>query len=206
MSISSRREATVRMAELALFTALVILLQCFGLLSNLFLVTSFNLALIPIIIGAIRLGPRGGAWLGLVCGLVVLICGVTGADKFTNLLFQVEPIATVLICLVKTTVAGFLAGFVYHWLARRTHWGALFATAAIVPVVNTGLFILGSFIISSLLVEVCRTLGIYADGVSIVAFIFGAFVGTNFLFCELIPALVLTPAVDRILFAIKRKK
>jgi uncharacterized membrane protein len=195
------------MAELALLTAVVVLLQCFGGLLRLpFLATSFNLTLIPIAIGAILLGPRAGAWLGLVCGAVVLIYGITGADLFTYLLFQAAPIATVLICLVKTTVAGLLAGLVFRLLRSHTHWGALFATAATVPVVNTGLFILGSFLISGSLTEVGRTLGIYADGASIVAFIFVTLVGTNFIFFELIPALVLTPAVDRILFAVRRRK
>ena len=196
----------LRMTQLAILTAIVILLQCFVTFVKLpFLPTSFNLALIPIALGAILLGPRAGAWLGFVCGAVVLICGVAGADIFTHLLFELQPLMTVAICLVKTTVAGLLAGLAFPPLSKETHWGALFATAAIVPVVNTGIFILGSFIIKDAVIEVGRQLEIYTEGMSIIAYVFVVLVTVNFFFFELIPCLALTPAMERIVYAIKKK-
>lgn len=202
-----KSNSVLRMNYLAILTAIVIFLQCFGGFLKLpFLATSFNLALIPITIGAILLGPRAGAWLGLVCGTVILIYGVTGVDLFTHLLFEIRPFVTVLICLVKTTVAGFLAGLVYRLLAKRTHWGALFATAATVPIVNTALFILGGLPIGQDIIEVGRQLEFYPEGMSAFVFIIVGCVTVNFFFFELLPNLVLTPAVQRIIAIVTPKK
>ena len=198
---------TVRMTYLAILTAIIIVLQCFVTFVKFpFLPTSFNLALIPIAVGAILLGPRAGAWLGFVCGVVVLIMGVTGADIFTYTLFTLHPLVTVAICLVKTTVAGLAAGFVYRLLARCTHWGAMFVTAATVPVVNTALFVLGGLTIGQTLIEIGKQAGIYTEGMSAFVFIIVGIVTINFIFFELIPCLALTPAVERIIAAVKKKK
>ena len=202
-----RSNNTLRMTYLAILTAIVVVLQCFATFVKIpGLPTSFNLALIPITIGAILLGPRAGAWLGLFCGAVVLLLGVTGADPFTYTLFMIRPFVTILICLVKTTVAGFVAGLVYRLLARYTHWGAMFATAATVPVVNTALFVLGGLTIGQTLVEIGKQAGIYTEGMSAFVFIIVGIVTINFIFFELIPCLALTPAVERIIAAVKKKK
>lgn len=205
--MQTAKNRTERMTYLAVLTAIVVLLQCFGGFLKLpFLATSFNLALIPITVGAILLGPRAGAWLGLVCGTVILIYGVTGADLFTHLLFEIRPVVTVLICLVKTTVAGFLAGLVYRLLSKYTHWGALFATAATVPVVNTALFILGGLPIGRDVIEVGRQLEFYTEGMSAFVFIVVGCVTVNFFLFELVPNLVLTPAIERIIATVRKKK
>lgn len=211
MSIVGKRK-TERMTYLAILTAIVIVLQCFVTFVRFpFLPTSFNLALIPIAIGAILLGPRAGAWLGFICGAVVLIMGVTGADIFTYTLFTVRPLMTVVICLVKTTVAGLVAGVVYRLLARRTHWGAMLTTAAAVPVVNTALFILGALTIWQGIIETGRRIVIdsagttlYTEGMSAFAFILVVLVTINFFLFELVPCLALSPAVERIIAAVKK--
>ncbi len=204
--MQTAKRKTERMTYLAILTAIIIVLQCFVTFVKIpFLPTSFNLALIPIAIGAILLGPRAGAWLGFVCGAVVLICGVTGADIFTHLLFEIRPLVTAAICLVKTTVAGLLAGVFYRLLARRTHWGALFTTAATVPIVNTALFILGGLPIGKAVIEVGRQLQFYTEGTSAFVFIVVGCVTVNFFLFELVPCLALAPAVERIIAAVEKK-
>ena len=69
---------TRRLAGLALFTAIVVVLQ---LLGSFIKVGPFavSLVLIPIVVGAAVYGVSAGAWLGFVFGVVVTIAVVTGA-------------------------------------------------------------------------------------------------------------------------------
>ena len=71
---------TRRLAGLALFTAIVVVLQ---LLGSFIKVGPFavSLVLIPIVVGAAVYGVSAGAWLGFVFGVVVTIAVVTGADQ-----------------------------------------------------------------------------------------------------------------------------
>ena len=110
----------VRMTTLAVLTAVVLVLQLTGTTIRIpFLATSVSLVLIPITLGAILLGPLAGAFLGFVFGAVVYVSGgVLGMDPFTLLLFQQHPIITAGICLLKSTVAGFLAGLLYRLLCE----------------------------------------------------------------------------------------
>ncbi len=200
---SSTHASVVKMTQLAILTAIVILLQCFGGLLRLpFMGTAGNLVLIPIALGAILLGGGSGAWLGFVCGAVVLLFGVLGMDPFTHLLFEVAPFMTVLICLVKTTLAGFLSALVFRALAKKNEVAALFLSAGLVPVVNTGVFVLGCLIILEKLRYVVETLELMPKGGNAVAFLFLGLAGVNFLF-ELGVTLVLTPAVQRVLYAVR---
>lgn len=196
---TAHKDQILKMTELAILTAIVILLQCFGGMLRLpFMGTAGNLVLIPIAIGAILLGPGAGAWLGLVCGVVIYLFGVTGADPFTHILFTAHPVITALICLVKTTLGGALAALVYRALVNWNRMVALFTTAILVPVVNTGVFVLGCFTI----LETLQT-NFVTDGGSVIAFIFLGLAGVNFLF-ELGLNLVFTPAIERIINAVRK--
>ncbi len=75
-------------AYLAVLLALVVVLQSIALVTGIFLATSLSFVLIPIVIGAVLLGPAAGAILGFMFGFMTVIFGVTGADSFTFLLFS----------------------------------------------------------------------------------------------------------------------
>ncbi len=147
-TVRNRRAQTLRLTQLALLSAIIIILQALALGTGAIWQTSINLTLIPIALGAMILGPAAGAFLGLVCGVVVLMCGIMNLDKFTAILFQNNPLITAGICLVKTTVAGFVAGLVYRLLKNKLPTISVFLVAALIPIINTGLFILGSFFIT----------------------------------------------------------
>ena len=194
---TSKHQSVLRMTELAILTAIVILLQCFGgMLKLSVLGAEANFVLIPIAIGAILLGPLAGAWLGFVAGLIVLIFGITGAVPFTNFLFLAHPLLTSLICIVKTTAAGFVAGIVYRALARRNEYAAVFLSSVLVPIVNTGLFILGSF-------TVLDALTLMAEGKNVLTFLFTVVIGINF-FLEFGLNLVLAPAIERVITTVRK--
>ena len=131
-----------RVAGMGVLLALVVVLQAFGGTVSIGAV-QLNFTLIPIVLGAIVFGPWIGGFLGLACGVVVLIQVIIGAVPFYALIWTNDPIATTLTCLVKTTAAGIVAGFIYEWISKKNSLVAVFVASGIVPVVNTALFIVG---------------------------------------------------------------
>ena len=195
-----KRNNITRMVQLAVLLGIVIFLQCF-LGSIVVGATSFSVVLVPIVIGAILLGPGAGAFLGFAFGLVVLIRGITGQDGFTNMLFVAQPLFTALICLGKGMAAGWVAGVAYRLVEKvNTFWASVLA-AAIAPVVNTGLFILGGLT----LVRGTLEANLSAFGAdSVLIFLVIGCAGVNFL-VEFGVNMVLSPAIYRIIRVIKTK-
>ena len=72
-------EKILHMVELAVLLALVIVLQS---IAGLIKIGPFSpsFVLIPIVIGSIVVGPKGGAMLGTAFGIIVIIQCFTGAD------------------------------------------------------------------------------------------------------------------------------
>lgn len=189
-----------RMVQLAALLAIVIFLQCF-MGSIVVGTTSFSVVLVPIVIGAILLGPGAGAFLGFAFGLVVLIMGISGRDQFTNLLFQAQPVFTVLICLGKGAAAGWAAGLIYRLLAKASPFWASALSAAAAPIVNTGLFILGGLTLVRGTLE--SNLGAFGADNVVIFLVIGC-AGVNFL-VEFAVNLILSPAIYRIISVVKRK-
>ncbi len=193
----------VKMVELAVLTAVVLVLQAAGIVIKIPLLgTSVSLVLIPIALGAMILGPAAGAWLGLVFGIeVYVMCGVMGTDAFTAFLFNQNPLITAGICIVKSTAAGYLSGLIYKLLSKKNEILAVFLAAAVTPVVNTGVFILGCLIILDTLTAFANSIG-YAK--SALHFLFIGCAGINFAF-ELALNLLLAPALQRIIRIVNRQ-
>jgi len=179
---------TQKLVILALFTAIVVALQVLGAFIR-FGPFSISLVLMPIAIGAALLGAYAGAWLGLVFGIVVLISGDA------NAFLAVNPAATVLVVLLKGALAGFIAGVVYRLFEIHSKTAAAVAAAIICPVINTGIFIIGSYLF---FLPTITEWGEGAGFASATAFIFLGMVGVNFL-VELGLNLVLSPAIVRLI-------
>ncbi len=93
------------MVGMALFAAIVVVLQIIG---NYIRIGNFSisLVLVPIIVGAALYGPAGGAFLGGVFGIVVIIDCITVG----NVLWIANPVATAIVCMLKGIAAGFVSG------------------------------------------------------------------------------------------------
>ena len=182
-----------KITGLAVLLALVIVLQFIGGYLKIG-ATSLSFVLVPIVLGGVLYGAYAGAFLGFAFGFITLMFGVTGADYFTAVLFESKPFFTALLCLVKGTAAGFLAGFIYTLFQKKNAYVALFMAAAIAPIVNTGLFIFGSF---TLLHDVLSA-NFVADGSTLVYFLFITCAGINFL-VELAINLVAAPTLHRVI-------
>lgn len=184
--MNKTRERTYRLVLLALLTALVVVLQLLGSFIHIGMF-SISLVLIPIVVGAVIAGPLGGAWLGLVFGVVVLF---TDAGAF----LAISVPGTVIVVLLKGILCGLAAGLVYRLFAKRSKLVSALAAAVTCPIVNTGVFILGTYVFFLDTVSSWAT----EQGMSATAFIFLGLVGVNFIL-ELVVNIVLSPIVVRIL-------
>ena len=127
---------TKNMVGMSLFTAIVVVLQLMGggIKVGVF---SFSFVLLPIVVGSAVYGWKTGAWLGFAFGVAVMLSGDA------NAFLIVDPLATVLVVLVKGTACGFLAGLIYKLLHKWNKVVAVFAAAVMAPVANTGIFLMG---------------------------------------------------------------
>lgn len=159
-----------------------------------------TLALAPIIIGAAMYGPSAGAILGGVFGLVTLLSGIAGWDGGTVIyLMGVNPVACILICVLKGAGAGFLAGLVYDLIAKKNSRVGVIAAGIVCPVVNTGLFIIG------MLIFFTSALESWASGQGLFYYVIFGLTGVNFL-VELAVNLVLSSGITAIIKYAKGRK
>ena len=192
-------------AFLAVLVALVVVLQTLSTLIGRLGGTPLSLVLIPVVLGAVMLGPLAGLLLGFVFGLVTAVCGVTGFDGWTFLLFSEEPVWTIVLCLVKGTAAGGAAGLLNLWVARKNPYAGVIVASLAAPVVNTGIFVAGAFAMSGAIENVMAATD--SGGVSLVYYVIIGLAGVNFLIEFAINA-VASPAIYTVsrLFVKKRRK
>ena len=187
-------EKTKVLVGMAIFTAIVVVLQVIATALGRMGLTPPSLVLVPIVIGASAYGLKSGTWLGFAFGIVVLAAGISGMDVFTSGMWNAKPLATALICLVKGALAGFAAGFVFKKLQHINTVFAAVMAAIVCPIVNTGIFLLGA---SAFFAEYLKTTySVEAEG--FVTFLFVGLVGVNFL-VEMAINLVLSPVIVRVL-------
>lgn len=180
---------TRSLALLALFTAIVAVLQLMGVAIH-FGAFAVSLVGVPVIIGGALMGPWAGAWLGLVFGVTVLISGDA------TLFLTWNPAATIAIVLLKGTLAGLVAAALYRLIEKKHSFLAVLAAAVAYPVVNTGVFFLGSMLFfMDDCVQYAAGFGITGSG-PVVIMVF--FIGFNFFF-ELGLDLVLAGVIDRVI-------
>lgn len=181
---------------LGLFSAVTVVLQ---LLSYFVKLGTFNLSLvlIPIVLGAYLYGPRVGAILGGVFGVVVTICCFTGLDMGGYILVSANPLVTSAVCIIKGIAAGFASGMVAKLLKGKNEYVAIILAALVAPIVNTGLFV------CAMLLFFKDILSSWAGGTDIVAYVITGLVGVNFIIEFTINA-VMAPSLLRVTKAVRR--
>lgn len=200
--MSRKSKKTLKLVELAIFIAIVFVLQIVGTVFPLsFLGVSMSFVLIPIVVGGILTGRSGGAVLGFVFGIATVIGGVSGMDTFTAALINFNAstaVWTMLLCVVKATAAGFLAASVYQLIEKKNRYAAVFAAAITAPVVNTGLFVLGSLTVLSDAISTS-----FAGGENLITFVLIVLAGKNFI-AELLINVIFAPAIYSVISAVKK--
>lgn len=195
---TTRTRRIRKLVVMAMLTALVIVLQLISIIPTPIVGVTF--ALTPIVIGAILYGEWAGALLGAVMGIEVFIMVVTGqAGSLSTAMFQLNPVVTFLVCVLKTAIAGFLSGWLYSLLEKTGKKTlAAIVSALVCPVVNTGLFL------SALLTVFYGVADEFAEG-SMVHFVFIGILGVNFIL-EFVINSVASPAIARIVQVVRKNK
>ncbi|MBR1983583.1 MAG: ECF transporter S component [Clostridia bacterium] len=188
---------TRNVVYLAVLTTLLVVLNLLGTVFK--IVTNVNLTLIPIVLGALTLGVKGGFILGFISGLMTFIFGVTGLDPFTNFLFTEHPVLTFLICTVKITLGAVLGAIAYKLLKNKNKYLATFVSSAVVPVVNTLIFILGALLMSETISVLSS-----AEGVSVIYFLVIICAGVNFLI-EFGINILVAPAIHTVIQVVDKQ-
>ena len=135
--MKTNKQRIQRITGIGLFSAAVVVLQ-FVSMSLRFTTFSITLTLIPIVVGAAIYGIGAGAWLGLVFGLAVLLTG--DAASFLAISFP----GTIITVLLKGAGCGFIAGLAFKIFAPKLKFFAAILSSLLCPIVNTGIFLLGS--------------------------------------------------------------
>lgn len=180
-----------KIVGLGLFTAIVFVLQMLGAFIR-FGPFSISLVLVPIVVGAALYGAIGGAWLGFVFGMAVIISGDAAAFLVVN------PLGTVATVLVKGIAAGLGAGLVYKLAAQKNRYVAVGASAIVSPILNTGVFLIGCLLF--FLPTIAGWASAEGYGGNAVQYLIFVMVGLNFL-VEMAINVVLCPVILRILRA-----
>ncbi len=162
------------MVVIAFLVGLVLVLQLLGGVIPPIGGFSISLVLIPIVMGAVLLGPGAGALLGAIFGVIVFVNCVTGADPGGVMVFQASPVLCFLVVMAKGTLAGWLSGLCYRLLRGRNPHLAMICAAAVCPIVNTGVFI------GCMLTIFPQVLAAWAGGSDILSYVLTGLLLVNF--------------------------
>ena len=203
---TSTMQKTLRIVQLALLIALVVALQMLSaLIPPIGGTVSITLTLVPVVVGGILLGKRAGAILGFSFGLIVMINCINGLDIGGSILWNANPFWTALICLLKGTAAGFFSAFFYELICKKNmrvsdgkRIAATVVAAVSAPIINTGLFVCGMFLLFK------DVLYVWAGGKNVIVYVIVGLAGINFL-VEFIVNLILSPAILRITEVVGKK-
>ena len=94
---------------------------------------------VPVAVGAILLGPAGGAVCGLAFGITSLLQSLSGVG-FGAILLQINPLGTAFTCIVPRLLEGWLCGLVFRTVRRFSKNGSYLAASLSCPLLNTVLF------------------------------------------------------------------
>ena len=137
------------------------------------------------------------AGLALFTAIVVVLQLLGSFIKFGPFAVSLVLIPTVLVCLIKGTAAGLVAGALYRAIGKKHPLAGVIVAAAAAPVVNTGLFVLAMVLFYQ------PQLQAWAGGTAVATYIVTTLVGVNFLL-ELGVNLVLSPTITRLIAAGKK--
>ncbi|WP_049921572.1 ECF transporter S component [Shuttleworthella satelles] len=106
------------LAIMALMTALIFVLQFVTVPLG---AITVSLAMVPVSVTAVALGPAGGLAAGAIWGLASLLKALLGSSGMTSILFNMSPLATALLCFFPRILDGVLVGLLYRGFRKLTN-------------------------------------------------------------------------------------
>ena len=139
----ARTQKTVRLVELALLTAIIAVMTFTPIGYLKFGPLELTLIMVPVIIGAVTLGPAAGAFLGLVFGVSSFI-QCFSLSAFGAIRLSISVIKTLIVCVVPRVLAGWLTGLIFNAVTKKTKKdGANYLVASICGSAFNTIFFLG---------------------------------------------------------------
>lgn len=196
-----KTQKTVRMAETAILAAIIILMAFtpIGYLRLPGLEITF--ITIPVIIGAIVVGPAAGAVLGAIFGLTSFIQCFMGSVLGTAMI-AISPFLTFIVCFVPRLLMGYLTGVIFK-LFKKKNIASFIVTSLSGALLNTVLFMTALMIFfgnAPIILEFKEALG--AQNVFIFVVLF---VGINGLI-EAVSCGVIGTIVSKVLYNVNKKQ
>lgn len=166
---------TKRIVLYGLFIAIILLMAFtpIGYIKMPFV--EITLITIPVIVGAVTMGPVAGLVLGTVFGLTSF-AQCFGMSKFGTTLFSINPFFTFIICVVARALMGYLCGVIFKAFEKRGNTSVwAFGVSSVAGALLNTLFFVGFLLIlfgNSDYIMAMRA------GANVLAFL-AAFVGIN---------------------------
>lgn len=115
--MNERKTKTTWMVQIAMLTAIVLILAFTPLGYIRTGGLEITLIVIPVAVGAVILGPVGGMVLGAVFGITSFI-QCFGMSPFGAMLLSISPVKTFVTCVVTRMLMGFLTGLIYMGMKK----------------------------------------------------------------------------------------
>ncbi len=194
-----KKKGTLYLVQMALLIA-IILLMAFTPIGYIKMPgLEITLIVVPVAVGAVLMGPLGGAILGAVFGITSFI-QCFGMSAFGATLLGINPIYTFLVCVPTRILAGWLAGLIFSAMRKGTHTkkASYYVANLACPILNT-IFFMSTLCLFFFQTEFIQGL---AGGANVLAFVV-AFVGLNGVI-EAAACFIVGSAVSRILAQVLR--
>ena len=187
---------TRKLVGVAMFAAVIVVVQTL----TTFVwpgVIPMNLVLPVIVMGAILYGRQSGAILGMTFAAIVIWSGISGQAAISTIMWEGSPIIMVASNLIRGAATGFFAAMIYNATAKKDTNVRILITAALTPIINTGIFI------ATLLVFFQEILRDRAGDTNVLVFTFFTFTGFNFIL-EMVVNIGLVSVIATVLSATKK--
>lgn len=143
--MQKNRDRILHLTQLSLLSALLIIMSATPLGFVMIPPVAITLMHIPVIIGAILMGPLYGGILGGVFGLIAMFKATTSATSPVDMMFSPflsgNPAASIAMCLLPRILLGVSAALLFLWLQKafKREMLATGVAAALATVLHTGL-------------------------------------------------------------------
>lgn len=186
--------------RLSVLVAILLLLEVTGLGYLPVSALTLTIMQIPVVVGAIVLGPAAGTALGAVFGLTSFF-QCFGKNAFGAALMSIDPFLTFVVCVVPRVLMGFLCGVIFKALhkADKTKWVSYGVASLSGAVLNTVLFMAALMLCFGQTEYIQNMMG----GLNIIPFVI-AFVGAQGL-VEAVVCFVVGTAVSKALSVFDRR-
>lgn len=148
--MNKRHEKTKRMVRFAVLVAILLVMELTNI-GYIKMPTGLELTImqIPVLVGAIIMGPAAGAALGGVFGLTSLWQCIVGKSAFGEVLFGINPFYAIILCIVPRVLMGWLCGLIFKAMHKPGKKNEIvpFAVASLAGALLNTLFFMSALVL-----------------------------------------------------------